>query len=185
MLPAIRRHAQLRFRSLPAELRAEMVQETIARALLDYLRLIERDREHLAHATPRARFAVAQVRRGRRVGCRLNVRDVSSEYCQTRKGISLHSLDTDDETSGWREVLVEDRQAGLAEIAAVRIDFAQWLKTLPRRSRRLAQRLAAGETTSNAAQQFGISPGRVSQLRAELRRAWHAFQGEPIPAPAI
>jgi len=40
LLPKIRRHAQIRFRSLPAESCDDLVQETIARALLDYLRLV-------------------------------------------------------------------------------------------------------------------------------------------------
>ena len=65
-----------------------------------------------------------------------------------------------------------------ADIAASRIDVREWLQTLPRRSRRLAERLATGESTSGAAQMFGISPSRVSQLRRELYGAWNTFQGE-------
>jgi hypothetical protein len=183
MLPKIRRHAQIRFRAQAPELRDELVQETIARALMDYLRLVHRGKEHLACATPLARFAVAQVRAGRRVGARLNGRDVGSEYCQLRHGVRRQSLDSDDETSGsWREALVEDRHSTPAELAAIKIDFANWLTSLPRRSRRLAERLAMGETTSGAASLFGISRGRVSQLRRELCRAWYAFQGETVPA---
>ena len=45
LLPKIRRHAQIRFRAQAPELRDELVQETIARALLDYLRLVERGKE--------------------------------------------------------------------------------------------------------------------------------------------
>jgi FixJ family two-component response regulator len=75
---------------------------------------------------------------------------------------------------------VEDHHAGPAEIAATRIDFGQWLNTLGSRRRRIAQVLATGETTSRVARQFRISPARVSQLRSELRAAWHAFQGEEL-----
>jgi DNA-directed RNA polymerase specialized sigma24 family protein len=183
LLPKIRRHAQIRFRAQAPELREELVQETIARALMDFLRLVQRGKEHLACASPLARFAVAQVRQGRRVGSRLNGRDVGSEYCRLRNGVRVLSLDNHDESfSGWCEALVEDKRSTPADIAAVRIDFASWLSTLPRRSRRLAERLAMGETTSGAARLFGISPGRVSQLRGEFRRAWYAFQGEAIPA---
>jgi hypothetical protein len=182
MYPAVRRYAVMRFRSLPAELREEMVAETIARALLDYVRLVERDKEHLASATPLARYAISQVRAGRRVGCSCNGRDVSSQYCQIRHGVSLQSLDAHDErTGGWQEILVEDRHAGPAEVAASRIDFEQWLQTLPRRNRQLAKRLAIGETTSSSAREFGISSSRVSQLRGELCQAWHSFQGEAVP----
>jgi DNA-directed RNA polymerase specialized sigma24 family protein len=183
LLPKIRRHAQIRFRALAPEAREELVQETIARALMDFLRLVQRGKEHLACATPLARFAVAQVRQGRRVGSRLNGRDVGSEYGRLRNGVLVLSLDSHDETSGsCCEALAEDRRSTPADIAAIRIDFAHWLTTLSPRSRRLAERLAMGETTSGAARLFGISPGRVSQLRGEFRRAWHAFQGEAIPA---
>lgn len=179
ILPSIRRHAEVRFRHVNATDREDAVQEVIARVLVEYLRLVEQGKEAVAFAGPLARYAVAQVRQGRRVGGHLNIRDVSSNYCRVRKGVMLESLDQRNTTSsGWREVLVEDRHSTPADIAATRIDVGQWLKTLPRRSRRLAKRLAAGETTSGAAQMFGISPARVSQLRRELHHAWKSFQGE-------
>jgi DNA-directed RNA polymerase specialized sigma24 family protein len=182
MLPKIRRHAHIRFRAQAPESREELVQETVARALLDYLRLVERGKDHVASATPLARFAVAQVRQGRRVGQSLNSRDVGSEYCQSRHGIIVNSLHGRDDLGDWRETLVEDKHSTPAQLAAMRCDFAAWLSSLPCRSRRLAERLAMGETTSGAASLFGISRGRVSQLRRELCRAWYAFQGESVPA---
>jgi RNA polymerase sigma factor (sigma-70 family) len=182
MLPKIRRHAAMRFRALSSELREEMVQETIVRALFDYLRLVERGKGHVAFATPLARFAVAHVRQGRRIGGRLNSKDISSEYCRNRNGLELESLDSQDDAEGsWREVLVEDRRSTPANVAAMRIDVEQWLKTLPNRSRQLMERLVMGESTSDTARLFGISPGRVSQLRRELCRAWYAFHGEDVP----
>ncbi len=39
--------------------------------------------------------------------------------------------------------------------------------------------LAAGETTSAAAEMFGVSPARISQIRELLRKSWEAFQGGP------
>ena len=97
--------------------------------------------------------------------------------------MTLRSLDHQVEASGdWKEILVEDYKAGPSDTAAARIDFAQWLKTLPRRSRRLAERLATGESTSETARLFGISKSRVSQMRSEFRRAWYTFHGEMIPA---
>jgi DNA-directed RNA polymerase specialized sigma subunit len=77
---------------------------------------------------------------------------------------------------------VEDRRSTPANVAEVRIDVAEWLQTLPNRSRRLVERLVIGESTSEAAQWLGVSPGRISQLRRELCRAWYAFQGEVVPA---
>jgi DNA-binding CsgD family transcriptional regulator len=48
----------------------------------------------------------------------------------------------------------------------------------------LAEKLATGETTSTVARIFGISRGRVSQLRRELYDAWRMFQGELASATA-
>ena len=61
---------------------------------------------------------------------------------------------------------------------AARIDFGQWLHGLPARRRHLAELLAMGERTREAARQFGISPGRVSQIRRELEASWERFQGQ-------
>jgi DNA-directed RNA polymerase specialized sigma24 family protein len=183
LVPRIRQHAQLRFRHVNPADREDAVQEVIARSLLQFLRLLELGKEHLIFAGPLARYAVAQVRGGRRVGGQLNIRDVSSHYCRTRKGVWLDSLDRFDDASGrWQEVLVEDRHATPADIAASRIDVREWLQTLPRRSRRLAERLATGESTSGAARMLGISPSRVSQLRRELHYSWNTFQGESTSA---
>jgi hypothetical protein len=177
LLPSIERYARFRFRHLTSGLRQELVQETIARALTDYVRLVERDQEYVAGAGALARYAVAQVRSGRRVGGRLNARDISSRYCRTRKGVGLEPLVRRDEAGGnWQEILVEDRSAGPADVASARIDVKQWLESLSDRNRSLAERLAAGETTSGAAQLFGITAGRISQLRRTLEASWLAFQ---------
>ena len=182
MLPAIRQHAEIHFRNLGHELRQELIQETIARSLSDYLRLRARGKEHVGQAGPLARYAVAQVSHGRKVGGRLNVRDVSSTYCQRRKHIKLQSLSGKELDGAWNDVLADDRRWTPADAAAARMDVAEWLNTLPDRTRALAERLALGESTQNAAQLFGISCGRVSQLRRELERGWRRFQGELSPA---
>ena len=91
LVPSIRQHAQIRFRHVNPADREDAVQEVIARSLLQFLRLLELGKEHLIFAGPLARYAVAQVRGGRRVGGQLNIRDVSSPYCRARKGVSLDS----------------------------------------------------------------------------------------------
>jgi DNA-directed RNA polymerase specialized sigma subunit len=67
----------------------------------------------------------------------------------------------------------------------VRCDFSDWLKSLKRRDRRIAEVLAVGERTQNVAKRFKVSAGRVSQLRRELAESWRAFVGdEPAPEAA-
>jgi len=83
----------------------------------------------------------------------------------------------DKEKQEWKEVLVEDKHAGPADIAAARIDFAAWLRLLPKRLRRIAETLAQGETTKKTAKRFHVSQGRISQLRRELEHNWDDFQG--------
>ena len=77
---------------------------------------------------------------------------------------------------------MEDRHAGPAEAAATRIDFADWLRTLPQKKCKIINVLATGESTTNTARKFKVSPGRISQVRSELRCDWFAFQGEPVPS---
>ena len=179
MLPVIRRYARVAFRGLPAQRRDDAVSEVVANCCAAVHRLAERGRLHDAHPTVLARFAICHVRSGREVGESMNVRDVSSRYAQQRKRFSVESLDRFDlADDAWRQIIVEDQRAGPAETAAMRIDFSDWLKSLKPRMRRIAKFLATGETTKNAARKFGVSHGRVSQLRRELQQAWLAFQGE-------
>ena len=180
ILPSIRRKARIAFRHLKPEAREDAVQETVANACLAYARLAERGRLDAAHPAVLARYAVAQVNDGRRVGSRLNVREVLSRYAPQRKGFRVERLDCFDAKEGeWEEVIVEDRTAGPAEIVRVRIDFGDWLKTLSRRNRRLAQFLALGNRTTAAAKRFGVGLGRISQLRRAMAQSWGSFIGEP------
>jgi hypothetical protein len=183
LLPRIRSQAESRFRHLPPEARAEATAEVIASALVSYTRLVAQGREERAFATPLVRYAVAQFRAGRRVGSPMNGKDLTSDYCRRKNRFLVEPLDHFDEPTGaWEELLVEDRHSTPAEVAATRIDFRAWLESLPERTRRVAETLAAGETTAHVARMFGCSAARISQLRRELRQTWRVFQGEIVPA---
>ena len=186
MLPRVRLMALHAFRDKDRELRYELVAEVIARAYAAFVRLAKQGRAELGYATPLALFSIKQVKSGRRMGTKLNIKDVSSEYCQMNRGFAMQRLDRYHQRKEiWKEVVVEDKQSGPAEIAATRIDFAAWLGTLGRRERRIAKTLAAGETTGAAAKKFGVSPSRISQTRSQLKRSWQIFQGElPKPTPS-
>jgi hypothetical protein len=90
----------------------------------------------------------------------------------------------DREEEVWQEILIPDQTCTPAELAASRIDFPRWLKTLKSRDRKIALKLAAGETTSRVSRSHRLSPGRISQLRRELKAAWEAFIGEAEPSKA-
>jgi hypothetical protein len=179
MIPAIETHAKMVFRHLDSDAREEAVQETVCNACQAYVRLVELGKADMAYPSVLARFGVGQTKEGRKVGGRLNIRDVSSSYCQREKHVTVERLDKyDTEEDTWQEIVVEDRHAGPAEVAATRIDFGNWLQILPRRLRKIATFLANGETTSSAAKRFRVSEGRISQIRRELLLTWYRFQDE-------
>ena len=179
MLPLIETHARLVFRRLDPEARDDAVQEVLANAFVAFARLVERQRADEAYPSALARFAVAQFRDGRRVGNRMNVRDVLSPYAQKRKRIPVERLDRLDETRGqWMEAVVEDHRTPVADQVAFRCDFPDWLKSLPARTRRIVQELALGHSTSDVAKRFGVTPGRISQMRREMHESWQEFQDE-------
>ena len=180
MLPKIKLHAYTAFRSHQPEEREDLVQEVIANAYVAYDRLVNLGKQQHAFATPLAQYAIKQVRSGRRVGSKLQQRDVMSPANRRVRVERLEKYNSADAT--WKEVVIEDRHAGPAETAAARLDLAQWFRSLPRRNRRIAKVLAYGESTQAAAKQFNISPARVSQLRRELHQSWRALQGELIAA---
>jgi hypothetical protein len=176
LLPAIRRHARRAFRHLGVEAREESVNAAVAHAWAGFVRLCELGRAEMVYPSPLATYAIARVREGRSVGNPLNARDITSTRCRRQYGVQIESLDDGDDE--WREIVVEDRRAGPADIAAVRLDFTAWLNSLSHRDRRMAEILATGESTRLAAGRVGVSVGRVSQLRRKLHAAWQRFQGE-------
>jgi hypothetical protein len=183
LLPRIRAQAQSRFRHLAPEAREEATAEVIASALVSYARLVALGQEDRAYSTTLVRYAVAQFRAGRRVGCRLNGQDVLSDYGKRKTGVSVEQLDFFDEPADeWQQIVVEDRHSGPAEVATTRVDFGAWLESLPGRTRCVAESLATGEATSHVARRFGISAARISQIRRELFEAWQIFQGDAMPA---
>ena len=186
MLPRIRLYARIAFRALGPEAKAEAVQDVTANAWKAFVALVKRGKAALAYATPLAMYGVRQYRDHRRVGAKLNVKDVLSPYCQKRKGVVVERLDKfDDEEQCWLEILVPDNTCTPAELAASRIDFPAWLKTLKPRDRKVAKFLSLGHGTGAAARKFDVSAGRVSQLRRELAESWRAFVGdEPAPEAA-
>jgi hypothetical protein len=183
MLPGIARHVRRAFAHLTPAARQEAEAEAIAAALVAYRRLFQLGKAELAYVTPLSRYAVHHVRNDRHVGGSQSSRDVLSQLAQRKYGFLVAGLsDSDEATDDWKLVAVEDRTATPADTAALRCDFAAWLGTLSWRNRRLAEALAAGQSTQDAATAFHVSPGRISQLRSRLRDSWGRFQGE-LPAP--
>ena len=186
MLPAIEQQAAHRLRNYPQSEREELIAEVVALAFCMFVTLAKRGRIDLAFPTPLAAYGCRQALTGRRAGASLNVNDVTSRHCQQRKRIRVEGLDRFDTQHGeWREAVVEDHHTPVPDQVAFRCDFPEWLKTLSRRDRRIAETLASGEGTTKTAKRFKVSPGRISQLRKQLLDAWQAFHGEALNSPAM
>ena len=187
MLPAIKRHARSAFRYLKPEAKQEAVQNVLANTWAALVGLARRGKLEKAFPSVLATFAEKQTRDHRIVGGHLDVNDVLSPYCIAKKNVKVDRLDRRDKDDDrqWCEVLVEDKHAGPADIARVRIDFNGWLASLKRRDRRVAEFLAQGESTRAAARQFKVSDGRISQLRKELAENWRRFVGDDEPGAAV
>ena len=179
MLPDILRVIRQRLRTQPRRDREELAAEAVANAFTLYVSLVRRGKQDLAFPTPLATFGCRQAIDGRLGGRRGNIKDVTSRSCQRQKGISVTPLRHYDRRDGeWKEIVVEDRHAGPADIACCRLDFEAWLSGLPHRERKIAETLAMGESTGRAAKMFRVSSARISQIRRELHDAWRQFQGE-------
>jgi hypothetical protein len=59
-----------------------------------------------------------------------------------------------------------DRRVKVADPLAFKIDFDVWLRS------------QSGSKACDVAGRFGLTGGRVSQLRTRFRREWQIFQGE-------
>src|SRR5439155_25140025 len=134
VLPAIETHAQITFRKLSPMQREEAIQEAIATACVSYQRMAAQNRLHAAHPSTLAGFAIQHVRGGRHVGGRQDgAKDVLSPAAHRRHGVNVLSFDSARRQrlgGEWKELVVARRNQSIADVAAFRIDFSHWLKTL-------------------------------------------------------
>ncbi|MGE0105128.1 MAG: hypothetical protein AB7G12_12830 [Thermoanaerobaculia bacterium] len=108
-------------------------------------------------------FAVKRVRAGRQFG--LETRSIDSPQAR-REGRP--------ERSGFDVAEIARTGDNPSIVATFRIDFSEWLSGLPKRLRRMAVAMAAGESTGDMAKRFGVSAARISQIRRELAESWFA-----------
>lgn len=180
LLPIIREQLRFLLRKLQPDERAEAMAECIANVAVAYARLYEQGKIDVAYASTLASYAAKHFFAGRRVGNSLNADDVMSPWAQNKRAFRVRSLDRRAPNGEWREVIVEDRRASPAEVAASRIDIEDWLDNLPLLKRGVAETLGTGVTTKETASRFSVTPGRISQLRKELAESWDSFQAQAL-----
>jgi DNA-directed RNA polymerase specialized sigma24 family protein len=182
LLPRIERHARIAFRHLGCpQGRDDAVAEAVALAWREYLRLVERGKDPAQFVSTFASYAARAVWRGRRVCGQEAGHEVLSPRAQARHGFAVLGLPAGPSTlegSPLEEALLDNLVTPPPEAAAFRIDFPAWLATWPERDRRLIEALGLGERTSALADQFGLTPGRISQKRREYHGDWERFCGD-------
>ena len=176
MLPEIQQRLRRAFCRLDPASRDEAVGEGVLHALVAYSRLYEKKREHVATPSSFAFYSARAVRRGRPAAGRMNGKDVLNRYAQVGHGIQV------DRSQGeWIDILVEDRRASVPDQVAAKLDFASWFATLTKRMKEIATDLAFGWSTAEVARKYGVTAGRISQLRRTLEESWAAFQQVGTP----
>jgi hypothetical protein len=197
LLPRIEQHAMIYFRDIRcADTRADKVAETIALAWKSFVGLARRGKNAAEFPSALAAFAARAVRSGRRVCGQDKAHDVMSPRAQQQHGFKVETLAIATrlpyEASSsamcgrrWLEVYEERLRDNVVtpvpDQAAFRADFPDFLGTLSERERGLAEFLALGNSADMAARTFGVSPGRVTQIRRRMCRDWQVMQGEIEP----
>jgi hypothetical protein len=183
VLPKVLSHGHVHFRGLKAERREECIAEMVALSWKWHRRLAERGKDATQFPTAIATFAARAVRSGRHLAGMDRAKVVLSPLAQQRKGFAVSLLPAGSSLNGnlFDEALRDNTQTPPDEQVCFRLDFPAWRATHTGRDRRLLDDLMVGERTLDVAGKYGLSPGRVSQLRREFLTDWRRFCGEPPP----
>jgi hypothetical protein len=190
IMPRIELHARIWSRNIicPGK-KDDFVSEAVALAWRSFVRLAERGKDASEFPSALATGVVRAVRSGRRLCGQEKSRDVTSAAAQRRHGFRVEELlppsvayeKLKSEPLGQRlhdafeERLRDNMQTPVIDQVVFRLDFRDWLATLGDRDRRVVDDLMAGEGTAEVARKFGVSPGRVSQLRRQFQDEWAVF----------
>ena len=180
-LPRIAAHARLAFRHVRCpDTRADLEAEAVALAWVWFDRLHRRGRRPDGLVSAIATFAARAARSGRRVCGQERAKDALSPTAQRRHRFAAGPLpDRPGSLAGpLADALRDNAVTPVPDQVQFRLDFPRWRAGLGRRDRRVADALAAGHRGKEVAGAFGLTAGRVSQVRRELHRSWRAFLGD-------
>ena len=178
VLPAVERHARFAFRHLAcADALEDAVQEAVGLSWKWFRSLAQRGKDATAFPAALAAHAARAVKSGRRVCGQERSKDVLSPTAQQRRGFTVVSLPQYSTLSGnpLEEALIDNTASPVPDQAAFRLDFPAWLCSLSRRNRDIAGEMALGHRTGSLARRFGLSAGRISQLRRDFSESWRRF----------
>jgi hypothetical protein len=182
ILPKVLSHGRVYFRHIRCRhQQEELLAEMTGLCWQWHLRLAQRGKDAARFPTALASYAARAVRSGRRACGQECGRDALSPSAQRRHGFRVSALPEVSTFSDnpLAEALHDNTQTPPDEQCAFRIDFPAWRATHAERDRRILDDLMLGERTLDVAGKYGLSPGRVSQLRREFLRDWCRYISEP------
>ena len=177
----IETHARIYFRHVKCWFKkADFIAETVALAWKWFRRLAQKGKDAREFASALASYAARAVKCGRRITRQLKPKDVLTEVAQQRHGFCVGKLPDFSTLDDQPAARGPDRQHPLAgaRAGAVSPRLPGWLRTRTDRDRRIIGDMMIGQRTLDLSRRYGISPGRISQLRREFHDDWQRFCGE-------
>jgi hypothetical protein len=177
----VERHGRVHFRHVRCrDRKEELLAELRGLAWKWYVRLVRRGKDVLAFVSVLATYAARAVNSGRRVCGHERKKDVLSPLAQRLHGFAVGKLPDISTLDGnpLQEALIDNTQSPVPDQAAFRLDFPAWPASLSARNREIAEDMALGHGTGHLAQRFGLTQGRISQLRREFSESWRRFHKE-------
>jgi hypothetical protein len=194
LVPRIETHARIYFRGIRCPVKQEdRVQECVALGWKWFLCLSEQGKDVFKFPMTFAALLARAVRCGRKLCGQERSRDVLSFVAQARHGFRVERLPTSTRSpheqlyadpygqallDAFEERLRDNTQTPVPDQVTFRIDFPVWRCTRTERDRRVIDALMAGGRTRDVSRKFGLSPGRVSQLRRDFLEDWRRFTDE-------
>ena len=194
LLPKLQTHAQIIFRDIACpDKKADLICETTALAWKWYLRLAARGKDVMQFPMVFIYLVGRAVRSGRRLCGHERAKDVLSPVAQRCHHFKAESLSPSTPTAlddlysqpyaqemqdAFEERLRDNLQTPVPDQVAFRLDWPRFLRTLTQRDRDLVGHLSLGNSGKWVAARFGLTEGRVSQLRQRWCREWRLFQGD-------
>ena len=172
-----------------AESRAAFIAEAVALCWKWFRNAVAKGKDAASFVTAMAKFAARAVRYGRTVCGQQPARDVMSVTARIRHGVIVERFGSgrihrqllrgvmggQHQQEAFEDALTENTVTPMPEQVVFRIDWPRFVAAQSPRDRRMMAFLAAGNSNNDAAKKFGLTPGRVSQLRRSWSEAWQTF----------
>ena len=167
-LPKLQKMAKISFRHLPPEAKDESITNAVGMAWKGFHSLAQKGREQEPGILDSCmRFSIRQTRAGR-----------TPQGCPRKKDVLAPRWVGPTRMADFDLDGLIARNTPVPAAVSFRLDVPEFLATLTDRQRRMAADLASGMTTTEAAQKYDLSPGRISQFRREFKDLFDAFFAE-------